>query len=34
MSSRPTATAPRPYRFPDVVRHTLPNGIGVWLLPI
>ena len=34
MSLRPPATAPRPYRFPDVVRHELPNGLGVWLVPL
>lgn len=34
MTLRPVATTPRPYRFPDVVRHTLPNGMGVWLVPL
>ena len=34
MTLRPVATAPRPYRFPDLVRHTLPNGLGVWLVPL
>jgi len=34
MTLRPAATAPRPYRFPDVVRHQLPNGLGVWLVPL
>jgi zinc protease len=34
MTLRPVATAPRPYRFPDVVRHELPNGLGVWLVPL
>ena len=34
MIARPPATAPRPYRFPDVVRHTLANGLGVWLVPL
>ena len=34
MMLRPVATAPRPYRFPDVVRHQLPNGLGVWFVPL
>ena len=34
MTARPPATAPRPYRFPDFVRHELPNGLGVWLVPL
>ena len=34
MTLRPAATAPRPYRFPDVVRHELPNGLGVWFVPL
>lgn len=34
MTLRPVATEPRPYRFPDFVRHTLPNGLGVWLVPL
>jgi zinc protease len=34
MIARPPAGAPRPYRFPDVVRHALPNGLGVWLVPL
>jgi zinc protease len=34
MTARPAATAPRPYRFPDVMRHELPNGLGVWLVPL
>ena len=34
MTLRPAATAPRPYHFPDVVRHELPNGLGVWLVPL
>lgn len=34
MTRRPAAGAPRPYRFPDVVRHRLPNGLGVWLVPL
>ena len=34
MIARPPATEPRPYRFPDFVRHTLPNGLGVWLVPL
>jgi zinc protease len=32
--ARPIAGSPRPYRFPDFVRHTLPNGLGVWLVPL
>jgi zinc protease len=32
--ARPAAGAPRPYRFPDVVRHTLPNGLGAWFVPL
>lgn len=32
--ARPIPGAPRPYRFPDFVRHTLPNGLGVWLVPL
>jgi len=32
--ARPPAGAPRPYRFPDFVRHRLPNGLGVWLVPL
>ncbi|HEX7171330.1 MAG TPA: pitrilysin family protein [Candidatus Limnocylindria bacterium] len=34
MIARPPAGAPRPYRFPDLVRHDLPNGLGVWLVPL
>jgi len=34
VTARPPATAPRPYRFPDFVRHELPNGLGVWLVPL
>ena len=34
MTVRPPATAPRPYRFPDFVRHELPSGLGVWLVPL
>ena len=34
MIARPPAGAPRPYRFPDFVRHTLPNGMGVWFVPL
>ena len=34
MIARPPAGAPRPYRFPDVARHTLANGLGVWLVPL
>lgn len=34
MTLRPIAGAPRDYRFPDVVRHTLANGLGVWLVPL
>ncbi|HSK92463.1 MAG TPA: pitrilysin family protein [Candidatus Angelobacter sp.] len=32
--TRPVAGAPRPYRFPDVIRHTLDNGLGVWIVPL
>lgn len=32
--ARPPAGAPRPYRFPDFARHQLPNGLGVWLVPL
>jgi len=31
---RPAPGAPRPYRFPDFVRHRLPNGLGVWFVPL
>jgi zinc protease len=34
MTGRPAATAPRPYRFPDITRHRLANGLGVWLVPL
>ena len=34
MTGRPAATAPRPYRFPDFVRHELANGLRVWLVPL
>ena len=34
MTARPAPTAPRPYRFPDFERTSLPNGIGVWLVPL
>lgn len=34
MTPRPMATTPRPYRFPDFVRHQLSNGLGVWLVPL
>jgi len=34
MTLRPVATTPRPYRFPDFVRHRLSNGLGVWLVPL
>lgn len=34
MTARPAATAPRPYRFPDVERHELANGLRVWLVPL
>lgn len=34
MTLRPVATTPRPYRFPDFVRHQLANGVGVWLVPL
>jgi zinc protease len=32
--SRPPAGSPRPYRFPDFIRDQLPNGLGVWLVPL
>ncbi len=31
---RPTATAPRPYRFPAFERHTLSNGVRVTVAPV
>ena len=34
MISRPPAGLPRPYRFPDFTRDRLPNGLGVWLVPL
>ncbi len=34
MIMRPPAGSPRPYRFPDFIRHRLPNGLGVWLVPL
>ena len=34
MISRPPAGSPRPYRFPDFTRDQLPNGLGVWLVPL
>jgi len=34
VTGRPAATAPRPYRFPDFVRHELANGLRVWLVPL
>ena len=34
MTTRPVAGAPRPYRFPDITRRTLDNGLGVWLVPL
>jgi zinc protease len=34
VTGRPAATAPRPYRFPDFVRHQLANGLRVWLVPL
>ena len=34
MIARPPAGAPRTYHFPDVVRHALPNGLGVWFVPL
>ncbi len=34
MTERPTATAPRPYRFPDFEHHRLDNGLGVWFVPL
>jgi zinc protease len=32
--ARPPAGSPRPYRFPDFVHHALPNGLGVWFVPL
>ena len=32
--ARPVAGPPRPYRFPDFVRHELANGLRVWLVPL
>ena len=32
--ARPPAGAPRPYRFPDFSRSELPNGLGVWVVPL
>lgn len=32
--NRPTATAPRPYHFPEFERHSLDNGLTVWLVPL
>jgi zinc protease len=34
IAERPPAGAPRPYRFPDFTQHRLPNGLGVWLVPL
>ena len=34
IAARPPAGAPRPYRFPGFVRHDLPSGLGVWLVPL
>ena len=34
MIARPPAGSPRVYHFPDFVRHTLPNGLGVWFVPL
>ena len=34
MIARPIAGAPRPYRFPDFEHQRLPNGLGVWLVPL
>ncbi len=34
IAERPPAGSPRPYRFPDFVRHRLPNGLGVWFVPL
>ena len=31
---RPPAGSPRPYRFPDFTRDRLPNGLGIWLVPL
>jgi zinc protease len=32
--ARPPAGAPRPYRFPGLIRHELSSGLGVWLVPL
>jgi zinc protease len=32
--ARPTAGAPRPYRFPAFEQHRLSKGLGVWLVPL
>ena len=32
--NRPTATAPRPYHFPEFERQSLDNGLTVWLVPL
>ena len=34
MTGRPVAGAPRAYRFPDITRQTLDNGLGLWLVPL
>jgi zinc protease len=34
IAARPPAGAPRPYRFPGLVRHELASGLGVWLVPL
>lgn len=34
MSVRPAPTAPRAYRFPDFETTRLPNGMGVWTVPL
>ncbi|HUH16552.1 MAG TPA: pitrilysin family protein [Methylomirabilota bacterium] len=34
MTARPASTAPREYHFPPFERHELPNGLGVWLVPL
>ena len=33
-TTRPIASAPRPYRFPDFEHQRLENGLGVWLVPL
>lgn len=31
---RPAPGTPRPYEFPALTRHLLPNGLAVWLVPL